>query len=101
MKKNNPTKKIVKDKVVKKEVGGKLIGSKGNSINQTTIKLMRETKSRLNKLKEFERESYDQIIRKMLYVLNVTRTNPEKAKRILQEINVRISRTKEFDEEKE
>ncbi len=72
---------------------------KSNSINQTTIKVMRETKGRLNKLKEYERESYDQILRKMLYVLNMCRQNPEKAKNILEEISKVIKREKEFKKE--
>ncbi|MBR9706036.1 hypothetical protein GOV14_03310 [Candidatus Pacearchaeota archaeon] len=71
----------------------------GNSINQTTIKIARETKLRLNKLKEYDRESYDQILRKMLYVLNICRQAPEKAKRVLEEIDMRIKMSKEFDEE--
>ena len=75
------------------------INIKNNSINQTTIKLMKETKGRLNKLKEYERESYDQILRKMLYVLNVCRQNPEKAKKILEEISIIIKREKEFKKE--
>ena len=66
----------------------------------TTIKIATETKSRLNKLKEFERESYDQVLRKMLYILNECRKNPLKAKKILLTIDATIKREKEYIEKK-
>jgi hypothetical protein len=53
----------------------------------TTIKLLEETKIRLEKLREHKRESYDDILRKMLYVLNTAREEPEKAKKILEKID--------------
>ena len=42
---------------------------------------------RLEKLREHKKESYDDILRKILYVLNVSRDDPEKAKRILERIS--------------
>ena len=53
----------------------------------TTIKLLEETKNRIEKLREHKRESYDDILRKILYVLNTARDSPEKAKRILERIS--------------
>jgi hypothetical protein len=53
----------------------------------TTIKLSRETKDRLEKLREHKRESYDDILRKMLGILNITKSEPEKAKSILQKVD--------------
>ena len=58
----------------------------------TTIKVFKETKLRLNKLKEYDRESYDQLLRKILFVLNECRKNPEKARRILEDIDSRVRR---------
>ena len=52
----------------------------------TTIKLLEETKLRIEKLREHKRESYDDILRKILYVLNTARESPEKAKRVLERI---------------
>jgi hypothetical protein len=52
----------------------------------TTVKLTEETKNRLEKLKEHKKESFDDILKKILYVLNVVREEPEKAKRILEKI---------------
>lgn len=65
----------------------------------TTIKLQKETKERLGKLKENRRESYDDILRKILYVLNITRDNPNKAKLTLERIDE--LRKRMLDEKKE
>lgn len=46
----------------------------------TTIKLERETKARLDHLKEYKRETYDEILQKMLNILNLCRASPEKAR---------------------
>lgn len=53
----------------------------------TTIKLLEETKLRIEKLREHKRESYDDILRKILYVLNIVRDEPDKAKRILEKVS--------------
>ena len=53
----------------------------------TTIKLLGETKLRIEKLREHKRESYDDILRKILYVLNMARDDPDKAKRILERVS--------------
>ncbi|MSS74396.1 hypothetical protein EXS72_02020 [Candidatus Pacearchaeota archaeon] len=46
----------------------------------TTIKIDKETKARLDKLKVHKKESYDEIIQKILYVLNLCKASPEEAK---------------------
>ncbi len=53
----------------------------------TTIKLLEETKLRIEKLREHKRESYDDILRKILYVLNIARDDPDKARRILEKVS--------------
>lgn len=58
-----------------------------NSQKITTIKLSEETKNRVEKLKEHKKESYDDILKKILYVLNILRDDPEKAKRILEKVS--------------
>lgn len=66
----------------------------------TTIKLQKETKQRLDKLREHSRETYDDLIRKVLYVLNVARDEPNKAKGILEFIDEKKTRNLEQKEEK-
>ncbi len=51
-----------------------------NKIEITTIKLHKTTKSRLDKLKSYPKESYEEILKKILEILNLYRINPEKAK---------------------
>jgi len=53
----------------------------------TTLKLQQETKARLEKLREHKRETYDDILRKMLYVLSIVRIDPDKAIGILAKID--------------
>ncbi len=67
----------------------------------TTMKVQQETKIRLNKLKEYDLESYEQILRKMLYILNMCRKRPELAKKKLEQIDISIRRAKEYERNKE
>jgi|TARA_Y100000310_G_C20168542_1_gene572523 hypothetical protein len=55
--------------------------------NITTIKIQKETKARIEKLREHKRETYDDILRKILYVLNKNRDDPDKARKILVKID--------------
>ena len=48
--------------------------------NITTLKLAQETKERIEHLRVYNRESYDDILRKILEVLNLCRTEPNKAR---------------------
>jgi hypothetical protein len=52
----------------------------------TTIKLSTKTKSRLNNLKIHKRETYEEILKKMLGILNTCLINPEKARGFLMRI---------------
>lgn len=61
----------------------------------TTIKLRKETKDRLDHLKEFNRESYDEIMKKVLYILNTLRGSPESARSILKSIDLKLKRTQQ------
>lgn len=65
----------------------------------TTIKLLDETKLRIEKLREQKGESYDDILRKILYILNIARDDPEKARRILEKIS--DLRTRMIEEKKQ
>jgi len=55
--------------------------------NITTIKLTKETKLRLNKLKEYPRETYEDLLKKMLFILNTTKAHPEKAQKKLKKLD--------------
>ncbi len=46
----------------------------------TTIKLHEDTKSQLDRFREYKNESYDEVIKKMLYVVKKAKTHPELSK---------------------
>jgi DNA polymerase III delta subunit len=49
----------------------------------TTIKLEKTTKERLDHLKEYKRETYEEIVQKILEILNLCRASPLMARRRL------------------
>lgn len=65
----------------------------------TTIKIERETKARIDKLKEHERESYNQVIKKILYILNLVRKNPLLGNRVLSNIDRTIKRRQAYSKQ--
>jgi len=64
--------------------------------NITTIKIYKQTKERLDRLKEHPRETYEQILRKVLFILNTSKKNPEKAQKILERLDNLVREKKEF-----
>ncbi|MFH1452057.1 MAG: hypothetical protein ABIF88_02695 [archaeon] len=80
----------------------KTIRKNSESAKITTLKLLEETKLRIEKLREHKRESYDDILRKVLYILNTARDDPEKARKILERIDeLRIHMLEEEKQQKE
>lgn len=49
-------------------------------MSATTIKLHFETKTQLDKFREYKNESYDEVIAKLLYIVKQTKENPELSK---------------------
>ena len=60
--------------------------------NITTLKLEKQTKLRLDRFKEHERESYNQVLKKILHILNLVRKDPILAERVLETIDKHIRR---------
>ncbi len=52
----------------------------------TSLKLSQNTKSRLDRLKEYERETYDEVINKILNIINISIRNPPAGARIFRNI---------------
>ena len=52
----------------------------------TTIKLTNETKTRLDGLKEYHRETYDDLIKKILNIINITIRSPTSGAKIFRNI---------------
>lgn len=57
-------------------------------ISITTIKLEKSTKERLDKLKIYKRETYDEVLNNLLNILNVCKLNPEQARSKLRKIDL-------------
>lgn len=78
------------------------MGKIKKTLKITTIKLAEETKIRLDKLRENKGESYNDILKKILYILNVARDDPEKAKRVLERVSeIRLRMLDEEQQQKE
>ena len=58
----------------------------------TTIKISTETRERLGKLKEYERETFNDVLNKVFYILNTCKKDSEKAQRLLINIDRRIKK---------
>lgn len=60
----------------------------------TTIKVSKSTKERIDKLRLYRRETYDEILQSMLEILNLVRAYPERAKSKLIAIDRQRKKTK-------
>jgi GTP-binding protein EngB required for normal cell division len=67
----------------------------------TTLKLELDTKKRLEKLKTHRKDTFDDILKNILRILSITKSNPVKAKVILKKIDKIQKRlnAKSLDEE--
>ncbi len=59
----------------------------GKENTVTTIKLERKTKERIDRLKVYRRETYDEVLNNILNILNICRINPEQARLNLRKID--------------
>jgi predicted transcriptional regulator len=70
---------------------------------ETTIRLNAETKQNLDKFKQYKNESYNELIRKLIYIAKMCEKDPKLSKKTIQEIKEARERIKkgEFYTEKE
>lgn len=64
----------------------------------TTIKIHKGTKKRLDRLKEHRRETYEEVLRKVLFIINLSKKNPEKAQKIFNKIDSAIKKKEKYTE---
>ena len=55
-------------------------------MNETTIKIHKDTKRDIDGFREYKNESYDEIIRKLLYIIKSIKKDPELSKEAIQAI---------------
>jgi len=53
---------------------------------ETTIRLNLETKSELDGFKQYKNESYDELVRKLLYLVKMCEKEPKLSQKTIQEI---------------
>lgn len=63
----------------------------------TTIKLNKNTKSKLDQYREYRNESYDELINKLIYIIKQTKTSPKLSQQTLKEIEAARNRIKNGD----
>lgn len=63
----------------------------------TTIKLKEQTKKELDTFKEHKNETYDEIVRKILYIAKNVRKNPQLSEKTIKEIEEARKRIREGD----
>jgi predicted transcriptional regulator len=64
---------------------------------ETTIRLDIETKQNLDKFKQYKNESYNELIRKLIYVVNMCERDPKLSKKTILEIKEARERIKKGD----
>ena len=68
----------------------------------TTIKIHKETKAHLDKFREYRNESYDEVIRKVVFIAEKADTDPELSKeaiRAIEKARERMRKGKFLNEE--
>ncbi|WP_455392849.1 DUF7557 family protein [[Eubacterium] cellulosolvens] len=63
-------------------------------MDNTTIKLHKDTKDQLDLFKEYKNESYDEVIKKLVYIANTCKTEPWRSKEALRAIELSRDRLK-------
>ena len=70
---------------------------------ETTIRLNPETKSKLDEFRQYKSESYDELVRKLIYLAKICEKKPKLSQKTLMEIKQARERVKkgEFYTEEE
>jgi len=64
-------------------------------MNATTVKIHAETKSQLDHFREYKNESYDEVIRKVVYIAQNAKTKPQLSKETISQIEKARARIKQ------
>ncbi len=60
----------------------------------TTIKIQTDTKKELDHFREYKNESYDEVLKKVLYIVNTTKKDPKLSQETIQSIEKARARIK-------
>jgi len=56
------------------------------NMNNTTIKIYEDTKSQLDQFREYKNESYDEVIKKVVFIARTCKTEPKLSKETVEAI---------------
>ncbi len=63
-------------------------------MDATTVKIYEDTKSQLDKFREYKNESYDEVIKKVVFIVKSMENDPELSKETLEAIEKARARIK-------
>jgi predicted transcriptional regulator len=63
-------------------------------MNSTTIKIHRDTKEQIDRFREYKNESYDEVIKKLLFIVKHIKNEPELSKETIEAIDAARKRIK-------
>ena len=61
---------------------------------ETTIRINQETKTKLDEFKQYKNESYDELLRKLIYLARLSEKDPKLTQKTIQEIREARERIK-------
>ena len=64
-------------------------------MSATTIKIHKETKAEIDQFREYKNESYDEVLKKLVYIVNKIKKEPELSKETLKAIEDARERMKQ------
>jgi len=64
------------------------------AVDTTTIKVYRDTKKMLNRFREHRNESYDEIVKKLVYIAGIAKENPQLSRKTVKDIDEARERMK-------
>jgi len=63
-------------------------------MNATTIKIYKETKAEIDQFREYKNESYDEVLKKLIYIVKKLKKEPELSKETIKAIEAARERIK-------
>ena len=64
-------------------------------MNATTIKIHKDTKAEIDRFREYKNESYDEVLRKIIYIVKSIKKDPDLSKETIQAIEQSRKRIKQ------
>ncbi len=63
-------------------------------MNSTTIKIHKDTKAEIDQFREYKNESYDEVLKKLIYIIKKLKKEPELSKETIKAIESARERIK-------